>query len=101
MENIKQQLLDEIINELKEKENEIKKSSEEIKLLEARIKVEKIFFELKDITEEIREDVKYSLEALEGMLILERNKNTQLKRDFEVLRIRKQVIRDKFEEGDF
>lgn len=101
MKNIKQQLLDDTINELKEKEIEIEKSDEEIRLLEARVKVEKIFFELKDITEEIREDVKYSLEALEGMLMMEKDKNSQLKRDFEVLKIRKQVISDKFEKEDF
>ncbi len=101
MENIKQHLLDGTVNELKEKDGEIKKSDEEIELLTAKIKVEKRFFELKDITDEIREDVKYSLEALEGMLMMEKDKNSQLKKEFEVLRIRKQVIRDKFEEGDF
>ncbi len=101
MENIKQQLLDDTISRLKEKEAEIKKSDEEIELLAAKIKVEKLFFKLKDITEEVREDVKYSTEALEGMLMMERDKNNQLKREFEVLRLRKQIIRDKFEEEDF
>lgn len=101
MENIKQQLLDCTVNELKEKEAEIKKSGEEIELLTAKIKVEKRFFGMKDISDEIREDVKYSLEALEGMLTMEKDRINQLKKDFEILRIRKKIIKDKFEEGDF
>ena len=100
MENIKQHLLDDTTSEIKGKEADIKKSDEEIKILEAKIKVEKRFFELKDITEETREDVKYSLQALESMAMMEKERNAQLKKDFELVMARKQVI-NKFEEEDF
>jgi hypothetical protein len=100
MENIKQHLLGDTISEFKAKEAEIKKSDEEIKILEAKIKVEKRFFELKDITEEMREDVKYSLQALEGMAMMEKERNANLRKELEMLRVRKQVI-NKFEEEDF
>ena len=55
---------------------------------------------MKDIEDGMKDDVKYSLQALEGMLIMEKDRNVQLRKDFDMLRARKQVI-NKFEEGDF
>ncbi|MCX6719829.1 MAG: hypothetical protein NTV36_01865 [Candidatus Staskawiczbacteria bacterium] len=68
--------------------------------MEARVKVEKRFFELKDIKEGMREDVKYSLQALESMVMMEKERNFELRKESELLRARKQVI-NMFESGDF
>ena len=57
MENLKQHLIDNTIKKFKEKEEEIEKSNKELELLDAKVKVEKRFFELKDIEEDMREDV--------------------------------------------
>jgi hypothetical protein len=100
MEDLKQQLLDDTIKVFKEKEEEIEKSNKELELLDARVKVEKRFFELKDITEEMKEDVKYSLQALESMVIMEKERNAELKKESELLKVRKQVI-NMFEKEDF
>ena len=100
MEDLKQKLLDDTIKGFKEKEEEIEKSNKELELLDARVKVEKRFFELKDITEEMKEDVKYSLQALESMVIMEKERNAELRKESELLRVRKQVI-NMFENGDF
>ena len=100
MEDLKQQLLDDTIRGVKEKEEEIEKSNKEIEFLEARVKVEKRFFELKDIKEEMKEDVKYSLQALESMVMMEKERNSELRKESELLRVRKQVI-NMFESEDF
>lgn len=98
MENLKQYLIEEIVNEIRSMEEEIKKSDEDISILEARIKVEKTMLNL-DLPEKISEDTKYSVEALEGMLMMEKNHNEELKKDFEAARYRKKAI-EKFEEGE-
>ena len=99
MKNIKQQLIDEIVAKLKEIEQEIKSSDDELKILEAKLKVENQFSKMNDLKEDLKEDVKYSVIALEGMLVMESNRNAELKKDFEILRFRKQVI-NKFEDGE-
>lgn len=99
MESIKQRLINDTIKELAEREEEIKKSDEELGLLGARLKVENKFAEMRDIPPEITEDVKYSVQALENMIVMEENRNAELKRDFEILRYRKQVI-NKFEDEE-
>ena len=100
MEDLKQQLIDNTIKEFKEKEEKIEKSNKELELLDAKVKVEKRFSELKDIKEDMREDVKYSLQALESMVMMEKERDTQLRKELEILRVRKQVI-NMFERGDF
>ena len=55
---------------------------------------------MKDIPEELEEDVKYSIQALENMLAMEKNRNEGLKKELKMLQYRKQVI-NKFEEEDF
>jgi hypothetical protein len=100
MEDLKQQLIDNTIKEFKEKEEKIEKSNKELELLDAKVKVEKRFSELKDIKEDMREDVKYSLQALESMVMMEKERDTQLRKELEILRVRNQVI-NMFESGDF
>jgi len=99
MKNIKQHLIDEIKIRIEQTQKELEESDEEPKILEAKLKVENKFSKMTDLKEDLKEDVKYSVQALEGMLIMEKNKNAELKKEFEILRYRSQVIR-KFEEGE-
>ncbi len=99
MENLKQYLIEEIDKEIKEKEVEIKNSDEELKILEAKFKVEKKLSEMKDIYEEIKEDVKYSVGAIKDMILMEKNRNVELRKELKMLQARKQVI-NKFEDGE-
>lgn len=99
MENLKQRLTEEINKEIKEKEEEIKNSGQELEILEARLKVEKKLSEIEDVSEEIKEDIKYSIQAIEGTILMEKERNAELKKEFEVLKYRKQII-GRFEDGE-
>jgi|SRR3989344_5468246 len=99
MTNIKQYLIDETKNKIQEIEKEIEESDKELKILEAKLKVENKFSKMIDLKEDLKEDVKYSAQALESMLVMGQNKNTELKKEFEILRYRSQVIR-KFEDEE-
>ena len=93
MKNLKQTLIDEPKNQMEEIEKKIEESDKETELLEAKLKVEKKMLEMRDLPEGIAEDVKYSVQALEGMLQMEKNSNAEFKKEFEILRYRSQVIR--------
>ncbi|SRR4030042_2471092 len=99
MENIKEYLKKEILEEIQKIQGDIKKSNEEIKIWEAKIKVEERLEDFKDLNEEMENDVKYGILALKDFLLMERNKIEELNKEFELLRRRKQVL-DKFEEQD-
>ena len=99
MENLKQYLIEDTNKKIKETEEEVRNSDEELKVLEAKLKVEEKFLEIKDIPEGIKEDIKYSVEAIKGMIQMEKDKNGELKKEFEILRYRKQVI-NKFEDEE-
>src|SRR3989344_4924518 len=100
MPNQKQYLIDETKKQIEEATEEIKKSDIEIEVLGANLKVENKMSGMEDIPEELKEDVKYSIQALENMLAMEKNRNEELKKELKMLQYRKQVI-NKFEEGDF
>ena len=100
MPNQKQYLIDETKKQIEEATEEIKKSDVEIEVLGANLKVENKMSGMEDIPEELKEDVKYSIQALENMLAMEKNRNEELKKELKMLQYRKQVI-NKFEEGDF
>lgn len=99
MGNLKQRLLEDTTREIKVKEGEVRKSDEELKVLESRLEVENKMSAMKDIPEEIVEDVKYSVEALKSMLMMEKDRNAELKKELKVLNYRKQVI-NKFEDEE-
>jgi len=99
MENIKQYLKDEIRKEIEETEKEIEESNKELVILEAKIKVEEKMARLKDLKEELEDDVKYGVIALKEILLMEKNRNDELKKDFEIMRVRRKVI-DNFEKED-
>jgi len=100
MENKKQYLIDETKKQIEEATKETKKSDIEIEVLEAKLKVENKMSGMEDIPEELKEDVRYSIQALENMLAMEKNRNEGLKKELKMLQYRKQVI-NKFEEEDF
>jgi len=93
MTNLKQTLIDETKKRVEELEKEIEESGKEVELLEAKLKVESKMASMKDLPQEVAEDVKYSVQALESMLQMEKNRNTELQKEFEILRHRSQVIR--------
>ena len=99
MEMMKQHLIDETKRQIETVEKEIAESGREIKMLEAKLKVENKFSEMLDLKEDLEEDVKYSLIALRDMLMMEQNRNAELKKEIEILRYKGQVIR-KFEEEE-
>ena len=74
MPNQKQYLIDETKKQIKKTSEEIKKSDTEIEILHSKLKVENKM-SVMDIPEEITEDVKYSVKALENMLAMEKNRN--------------------------
>lgn len=99
MTNMKQRLTDESKNEVAAEEREIKISDEELETLEAKIKVENKFLKMKDIKDDLKDQVKYSVQALEGMLMMEQQKNAELRQDLQISKYRLAVI-DKFGDGE-
>ena len=100
MENFKKYLTEEIDEDIKKKGEELKESDEELEILEARIRVEEKLSKMEDINEEeIKKDIKYSVEAIKSMILIEKNRNEELKRELKMLKYRRIVI-DKFEEGE-
>ena len=100
MKNIKQQLIEGVTGEIATKEREIQESDQELKILNARLKVENKTLGMQDIKEYLREDFKYSAQALEGVLAQEQQKNTELKKELEMLKYRKPVTESQFSDTD-
>jgi|GEM_PF-1944571 len=100
MKNIKQDLIKEITGEITTKEREIQESDHELEMLNAKVKVENKTLGMQDIKEHLREDFKYSAQALEGMLAQEQQRNSELKKDLEMLRYRKAVIESQFSDNE-
>lgn len=96
MTNIKQHLIEEITNNITDKEREIQESDHELEMLGAKLKVEKKTLGMKDIKDNFKEDFKYSIQALESMIIMEQNRNSELKKETEMLKYRKDVIESQF-----
>jgi RNase H-fold protein (predicted Holliday junction resolvase) len=96
---MKQRLTDESKNEVAAEEREIKISDEELETLEAKIKVENKFLKMKDIKDDLKDQVEYSVQALEGMLMMEQQKNAELRQDLQISKYRLAVI-DKFGDGE-
>lgn len=100
MTNLKQYLIEEITNEIVAKEGEIQESDHELEMLGAKLKVENKALGMQDLKEHLKEDFKYSAQALEGMVTQEQQKNTELKKDFEMLKYRKAVIESQFSDNE-
>ena len=100
MKNIKQQLIEGATSEIAAKEREIQESDQELEILSARLKVENKTLGMQDIKEHLKEDLKYSLQALEDMLAQEQQGSTQLKKELEVLTYRKEVIQSQFSDNE-
>ncbi len=100
MVNLKQHLVEEAINEITNKEQEIKSSDNELEILGARIKVENKILDMQDVQENLKEDFMYSVQALEHMILMETNRNHELKKGLEMLRYRRQVIESQFSESE-
>ena len=100
MTNIKQHLVEEIAKEITAKEREIQESDTEVEMLGAKLKVENKTLGMEDLKEHLKEDFKYSAQALEGMLTQEQQRNTELKKDLEMLKYRKAVVESQFSENE-
>ena len=100
MKNLKQHLIKETTNEISAKEREIQESDEELEILGARLKVENKTLNMQDIKDDLKEDFKYSAQALEGMVVQEQQRNSELKKELEMLKYRKAVIESQFSDVD-
>jgi hypothetical protein len=92
MTNLKQRLLEDVNNRIAKMEIEIKASDEESEILIAKQGIENVLMNKQDIGAELREDFKYSAMALESMIIMEKERNMELKKDLEMAKYRKTAI---------
>ncbi len=100
MTNIKQHVIKEVANEVVAKEREIQESDQELEILGAKLKVENKTLGMQDLKEHLREDFKYSAQALEGMLAQEQHRNLELKKELDMLKYRKAVIDSQFSDDE-
>lgn len=100
MKNIKQQLVEEIAKNITAKEREIQESDHELEMLGAKLKVENKTLGMQDLKEHLKEDFKYSAQALEGMVAQEQQRNAELKKDLEMLKYRKAVTESQFSDNE-
>ncbi len=100
MTNIRQHLIDETKNQIIAQEREIRESDEELEVLGAKLKVENKTLVMQDLKEHLKEDFKYSAQALQGMLEQEQQRNAELKKDLEVLKYRKAVVESQFSDNE-
>jgi hypothetical protein len=100
MTNLKQHLVEEIAKEITAKEREIQESDQELVVLGAKLKVENKTLNMQDLKEHLKEDFKYSAQALEGMVTQEQQRNAELKKDLEMLKYRKAVTESQFSDNE-
>jgi exonuclease VII large subunit len=100
MTNIKQHLIEEATNNITTKEREIQESDHELEMLGAKLKVENKTLNMQDLKEHLKEDFKYSAQALEDMLAQEQQRNTELKKELEMMKYRKAVLESQFSDND-
>ena len=100
MTNLKQHLIEEATNNITAKEREINESDQELTVLSAKLKVENKTLGMQDLKEHLKEDFKYSAQALDGMLTQEQHRNAELKKELEMLKYRKAVIESQFSENE-
>lgn len=98
--NLKQTLIENASKEIAEKEEEIKDSDAEIAVLRAKIKVENKALNMDDLEGYLREEFRYSIEALRNILVMEEEMNNKLKMELEMLAYRKKVIESQFSDND-
>src|SRR3989338_1089446 len=70
------------------------------RILGARLKVEHKTLGMQDLKEHLKEDFKYSAQALEGMLAQEQQRNAELKKELEMTKYRKAVIESQFSDNE-
>ncbi len=99
MKNKKQHLMEMVDREILGCEKEIKESDKKLEDLNLKLKVERELIKIKDLEKEIKEDTKYSISALESMVIMEEKTNFELKKELKISKYRKEVI-GKFEKGE-
>lgn len=100
MKNIKRHLIEENTSGIAIKEREIQESDQELAVLGAKVKVENKTLGMQDIKEHLKEDFKYSAQALEDMLAQEQQRNAELKKDLEMAKYRKAVIDSQFSDNE-
>ena len=100
MENIKQYLTEKVKKQIEDTKNEIKKSDEEIEIIEVDNRVDRKILEMLDVdahlNTESKENVKYTLEAAEGMLLQGKERNANLRKDLKILEYKLKVIESQF-----
>ncbi len=100
MENIKQFLISELTTQINAKKRELGESDSELEVLQAKLKVENKVLEMTDIKEELKEDFKCLAQVLGDMIIMEQKRNSELKKDLDILIFRSRVIESQFSENE-
>jgi hypothetical protein len=92
MTTVKQRLIDRTKSYIAAKEREVKESDVELEMLEADLKIEKRIFGAKDMKAVFKDEAKYGVETLESMILMEREKNAELKKEIEIEKNKLKVI---------
>ncbi len=100
MKNLKHHLIEENMNDIAAKKREIRESDEQLEILSAKLKVENKTLNMQDLKENLKEDFKYSAQALESIIAQEQNRIFELKKDLEMLEYRKAVIESQFSDNE-
>lgn len=92
MNELKERMLEDVKSAISATEEEIKKSDDELAVLNAKVRVEKKIMNKKEISAELKEDFKYSVIALESLIIMEEKKNLELKKELEMAKLRQAFL---------
>ena len=93
-------MTEKVKKQIEDTKYEIKKSDEEIETMEIDNKVDRKILEMLDVDAhldtESKENVKYTLEAAEGMLLQEKERNANFRKDLKILEYKLKVIESQF-----
>lgn len=85
MSDLKQKLKESVEGNLEREQKDLKESDDELKMLKANLAVEHKLAKAINLKEELKEELKYSIQALESMIVMEENRNNKTKINIEML----------------
>lgn len=92
MPNIRQNIQNQIAREKSEAEKNIETSRQEIEVMKARLKVEERFLEMEDIEDELKEQVKYSIQPLKDEIVMEQENLAKFEKDLKIAKYMLDVL---------
>ncbi|MDP2656423.1 MAG: hypothetical protein Q8P11_02560 [bacterium] len=100
MPNVKQHLIEEVSRNITNKEREVQESDLELSILGAKVKVENKILSMQDTPEDIKNYFIYTAQALKDMLAQEQNRNSELKKDLQMLKYQEAFIESQFSDSE-